>query len=353
MLRCAVCGKQELDRGVDDAGVFCGKDRIPVTLSSLDGKLMELVHELRLTQLPVTGGQSLGTVVKCLCASCWQNHSATFVEADNNQLHIVRMSDEERSAGTRLYLGVPAKTTGAGPLGAGVYLNVEHPYLSSAEVILCTLVHELMHYRSYQHAGLQVRDERHGLDECVTEYLAIGTFLRQFPDLSYHTNYGNRAFFLENLATRIDAGLNQAKFFGDAKGFRAAMRRYPPGLADYMESCVTPQGGGKQRPKAGWIEGDFAAFKQRHLDGGARAELLGRMRNALMFYFARSLTFWYFAGPGARCAEAIEWFGEDAGFGQVCQSISDCGGLDIDQKPAVMDKGRKPRDLRELYGLRL
>jgi hypothetical protein len=103
-----------------------------------------------------------------------------------------------------VYKAIPAKTA-----ADGVYFNNERAEfhdgdLPSLDVIQATLVHEMMHFCSSDHNGLQAFESGKSThwDECCTDYLARNVFF-ELGAATYRTFYGNLSDFIKYANTKL------------------------------------------------------------------------------------------------------------------------------------------------------
>jgi hypothetical protein len=123
-----------------------------------------------------------------LCPKCWANQSSKWCEN-----------------GAEIYKTIPAKTA-----DSGIYFNNARQEFHQAggqapdlPVIQSTLVHEMMHFCSNDHNGLQAFESGKPThwDECCTDFLARKIFLEISP--SYRTFYGTLSEFIKYALNRL------------------------------------------------------------------------------------------------------------------------------------------------------
>lgn len=119
-----------------------------------------------------------------------------------------------------------AKTLSANPAAwtspeGVIYMGVDSPDYSDkgqldVDKIRSTIVHESLHYSSYQHVGFQAETDlgatNLNYDEYVTDYFAYQVFTKMFPGAAYKTGY-----FTKDLNNKfMQWGGNLAKFMVDS-----------------------------------------------------------------------------------------------------------------------------------------
>lgn len=102
-----------------------------------------------------------------------------------------------------------------------IYMGVDSPDYSDngqldVDKIRSTIVHESLHYSSYQHVGFQAETDlgatNLNYDEYVTDYFAHQVFTKMFPGAAYKTGY-----FTKDLNNNfMQWGGNLAKFMVDS-----------------------------------------------------------------------------------------------------------------------------------------
>ncbi len=123
-----------------------------------------------------------------LCEKCWAKAADVWIPGQ----------------GASVYATIPAKTA-----DTGVYFNNERvDYQDSGkpdiEKIISTCVHEMMHYWSHNHAGLQTFEtgKKVHWDECVTDFLARKVYFSVAKG-TYKTSYGTMSEFIKKQVAAV------------------------------------------------------------------------------------------------------------------------------------------------------
>ncbi|HEX7362483.1 MAG TPA: hypothetical protein VF283_18475 [Bryobacteraceae bacterium] len=163
-----------------------------MTKTSTEGfSLSSVASALQSVITGYTGaGPALGLVpLVNLCPACWGKQANVWIVG----------------AGAGVYAAIPAKTA-----DTGVYFNNSLADYDSGgkpdlEKVRSTCVHEMMHYWSHNHEGLQPYEQGKNVhwDECVTDFLARKVYFAITSREAYKTSYGTMSEFIKRQLDQI------------------------------------------------------------------------------------------------------------------------------------------------------
>ena len=175
----------------------------------------------------------------CLCNACWAKAAAHW------------------PGGAATYVAIPAKCA-----ADGVYFRTDAPEFADAHaavdlgVIQSVIIHEMMHYLSHGHTGLQDYESGKNLhwDEATTDFLARETWRGVTKEL-YKTFYGNIS---ELMATAMANSMNTALKGPKLAGLQSEVAGLPQCFGDALgdlgaDKLKKPRADAIQHVVQGWL----------------------------------------------------------------------------------------------------
>jgi hypothetical protein len=204
------------------------------------------------------------------CASCWLAKAASW----------------DAQSGGNAYKTIPAKTADDGVFFQNDLADFEKPDGSpDEEKILSTIVHEMMHYLSHSHKGIQAVSKRTNShwDEYITDLLARKTYHRASISTHYKTSYGLGSEFVSKSIDNIVGTPISGFQFNQLK---------PKAATESAPTYV----GARSMPAA------FAvAFSQL----GTDKKLPAGQKAALQLAIEKWFVEWYLSGPDHKIIDAL------------------------------------------------